>query len=97
MCHAMINLLHNCQYSILGVRHAWEATYFRPVQFTQISLKLNPIFLQIFYISSLRYEAKYFIDELLFLSFISSHVKFQNSARFFFIFKLASMSFLIKN
>ena len=72
----------NCQYSILGVRHAWEAridgnsTYFRSVQFTQISLKLNPIFLQIFYISSLRYKAKYFIDELLFLSFISSHVKF---------------------
>lgn len=82
MCHAMINLLHNCQYSILGVRHAWEAridgnsTYFRPVQFTQISLKLNPIFLQIFYISSLTYKAKYFIDELLFLYFISSHVKF---------------------
>lgn len=76
MCHAMINLLHNCQYSILGVRHAWEATYFRPIQFTQISLKLNPIFLQIFYISSLTYKAKYFIDELLFLSFISSHVKF---------------------
>ena len=83
MCHAMINLLHNCQYSILKVRHAWEAriidgnsTYFRPVQFTQISLKLNPIFLQIFYISSLTYKAKCFIDELLFLSFISSHVKF---------------------
>ena len=73
MCHAMINL---------GVRHAWKAridgnsTYFRPVQFTQISLKLNPIFLQIFYISSLTYKAKYFIDELLFLSFISIHVKF---------------------
>ena len=82
MCHAMINLLHNCQYSILWVRHAWEAridgnsTYFRPVQFTQISLKLNPIFLQIFYISSLTYKAKYLIDELLFPFFIYSPVKF---------------------
>ena len=68
--------------AFLGGGHAWEAridgnsTYFRPVQLTQISLKLNPIFLQIFYISSMRYKAKYFIDELLFLSFISSHVKF---------------------
>ena len=47
-----------------------------PVQLTQISLKLNPIFLPSVHISSMRYKAKYFLDELLFLSFFSSHVKF---------------------